>query len=72
MKMAKWIWEKGEQRPDTYVDFYDTFLYEKECELDKLSDVTVHAPHTDTAHIQELHLPIYHAFCAHVEKEIFG
>lgn len=45
---------------------------EKECELDKLSDVTVHAPHTDTAHIQELHLPIYHAFCAQVEKEIFG
>ena len=45
---------------------------ENECELNKLSDVTVHAPHTDTAHIQELHLPIYHALCAYIEEKIFG
>ena len=29
MNYAKWIWEKGGQSPDTYVDFYDTFSYEQ-------------------------------------------
>lgn len=42
------------------------------CKLDELSDVIVHAPETDTAAIQELHLPIYHALCAWCEKYFFS
>ena len=44
----------------------------KECKLDKLSDITVHAEHTDTYRIQELHLPIYHYICAKVEDHFFN
>ena len=43
----------------------------KECKLDKLSDITVHAEHTDTYRIQELHLPIYHYICAKIEDHFF-
>ena len=42
------------------------------CKLDELSDVIVHAPETDTAAIQELHLPIYHALCAWCEEYFFS
>lgn len=44
---------------------------QNKCTLDEFSDVTVHAPHTDTAHVQELHLPIYHALCAYIEQKFF-
>ena len=27
MKKGKWIWSEGGQKPDTYVDFTDTFSY---------------------------------------------
>lgn len=43
----------------------------KNCKLDDLSDITVHANHTDTYRIQELHLPIYHYICATVEDYFF-
>lgn len=44
---------------------------EKENKLDKVSDVVVHAPETETFKVQELHLPIYHYLCAKCEKEMF-
>ena len=44
---------------------------QNQCLLDDLSCVTIHAPKTDTASVQELHLPIYHAICAELEKHFF-
>jgi len=44
---------------------------EKECKLDALSDIIIHAGHTETYRIQELHLPIYHYLCATVEDYFF-
>ena len=35
-------------------------------------DVLINVPETRTAYVQELHLPVYHALCMIVEKEIFG
>lgn len=43
-----------------------------ESELSGISDVTVKVPETITYKIQELHLPIYHYFCAEVEKHFFA
>ena len=43
----------------------------KECKLDGLSDIIIHANHTDTYRIQELHLPVYHYICATVEDYFF-
>lgn len=43
----------------------------KECKLDSLSNIIIHADHTETYHIQELHLPIYHYLCATVENYFF-
>ncbi len=43
----------------------------KECKLDSLSDVVIHADHTETYRIQELHLPIYHYLCAATEDYFF-
>lgn len=37
-----------------------------------LCDVLINVPETRTAYVQELHLPVYHALCMMVEKEIFG
>lgn len=37
-----------------------------------LCDVLINVPETKTAYVQELHLPVYHALCRMVEKEIFG
>jgi len=37
----------------------------------ELFDMTIAVPATSTPDIQELHLPIYHAICAEVEKEMF-
>lgn len=44
---------------------------ESKCLLDDLSHVSIHAPRPDTASVQELHLPIYHAICAELEKYFF-
>ena len=43
----------------------------KECKLDDISDIIIHADHCDTYRIQELHLPIYHYICATVEHHFF-
>ena len=40
--------------------------------LASLCDTTIRAPRKLTHHIQELHLPIYHALCIALEEEFFG
>ena len=40
--------------------------------MKKLFDITITVPATSTPDVQELHLPVYHAICEAVEKEIFG
>jgi D-sedoheptulose 7-phosphate isomerase len=40
--------------------------------LKDLCDVTVMVPETETFKIQELHLPIYHAWCAMLEADFFA
>ena len=40
--------------------------------LKELADVTVRVPETETYKIQELHLPIYHAWCMMLEEHFFG
>jgi D-sedoheptulose 7-phosphate isomerase len=39
--------------------------------LKGLCDCTICVPATQTAAIQELHLPVYHALCGMVERELF-
>ena len=34
-------------------------------------DILINVPETRTVYVQELHLPVYHAICMMVEKEIF-
>ncbi len=41
-------------------------------ELAKLADISLIAPEEETFKIQELHLPLYHAWCAMVEAHFFG
>lgn len=43
----------------------------KESSLSHISDVCIQVPETKTDYIQELHLPIYHAMCAALEREFF-
>ena len=43
----------------------------KECKLDKIADVCIHVPETETYKVQELHLPVYHYICAEVERILF-
>lgn len=45
---------------------------EKEARLDRLCDVCIKVPATETFKIQEYHLPVYHAFCLALEEEFFG
>ncbi len=40
-------------------------------ELQRLCQVTIKAPESETYRVQEYHLPIYHALCAMVESEFF-
>ncbi len=44
---------------------------QKECRLDNICDVVIHAPEVETYKVQELHLPIYHALCAMIEAEFY-
>lgn len=44
----------------------------KENKLEKLADVTVKVPETETYMIQELHLPVYHCWCLMLEDKFFG
>ena len=41
-------------------------------EITKITDCSVIVPEKQTHKIQELHLPIYHAWCATLEAEMFG
>ncbi len=45
---------------------------ERPCRMDGLFDIVIHAPARQTYQIQEYHLPIYHALCLAVERELFG
>jgi phosphoheptose isomerase len=40
--------------------------------MKELCDVAIRVPRYDTAEIQELHLPVYHAICLMLENEFFG
>jgi D-sedoheptulose 7-phosphate isomerase len=37
----------------------------------KIADVSIIIPETETYKIQELHLPVYHAFCLQLEEDFF-
>lgn len=41
-------------------------------ELEKVADVYVKAPETETYMVQEYHLPIYHCWCLMLEEKFFG
>ncbi len=41
-------------------------------ELDKVADVCIKVPETETYMIQELHLPVYHCLCMMLEDRFFG
>lgn len=41
-------------------------------ELGRAADVAVRVPETETYRIQELHLPVYHAWCLMLEERFFG
>lgn len=48
------------------------FCGQKECAMDKLCDIIIKVPSSETPKIQESHIMIGHIICAIVEKEIFG
>ena len=43
----------------------------KESRLSALADVTIRVPETETADVQEYHLPVYHYLCMELEKAMF-
>ena len=44
----------------------------KSSKLEKMSDVCIKVPQTETYMIQELHLPVYHCLCLMLEERFFG
>ncbi len=40
--------------------------------LKPLVDIAICVPATETMHVQELHLPVYHALCAQIEQALFA
>ena len=48
------------------------FTGAKPCLLDEFCSVVIKVPETETYKVQELHLAVYHAICAEIEKELFG
>lgn len=40
--------------------------------LREMTDICISVPESETFKVQELHLPVYHAICALVEKHFFG
>ena len=40
--------------------------------LDKICDIVIKVPASETYKVQEYHLPVYHAICAEVESRLFG
>lgn len=47
------------------------FVGQKECEMDKLCDVIIKIPSSDTPKIQESHIMLGHIICAIVEEKLF-
>ncbi|MHC1694837.1 MAG: hypothetical protein AB9835_06135 [Eubacteriales bacterium] len=41
-------------------------------EIARYSDANIAVPERETYKVQELHLPVYHALCAMLEKRFFG
>jgi D-sedoheptulose 7-phosphate isomerase len=41
-------------------------------ELEKLCNLVIIVPETETYRIQELHLPVYYALCRMLELRFFG
>jgi D-sedoheptulose 7-phosphate isomerase len=44
----------------------------KDSNLNKMSDVCIRVPQTETYMVQELHLPVYHCLCLMLEDKFFG
>ena len=42
------------------------------CAMDGLCDVSLKVPAEETAHVQELHVPVYHLLCRLIEEQLFG
>ena len=45
---------------------------EAKSKLDSLCDIALKVPARETFHIQELHLPLYHALCLQIEETLFA
>ena len=45
---------------------------QNKCAMDGAFDLVLHVPAGRTFEIQELHLPVYHALCAVLERRFFG
>ena len=45
---------------------------EKGGELEKIADICIKVPETETYKIQELHLPVYHCLCLMLEEHFFA
>jgi D-sedoheptulose 7-phosphate isomerase len=37
-----------------------------------MCDILLNVPETETARVQELHLPLYHTLCRILEEELYG
>ena len=48
------------------------FTGSKPCVLDDVCTLLIKVPETETYKVQELHLAVYHAICAQIEKDLFG
>lgn len=48
------------------------FTGENKGKAEPYADISIHAPERETYKIQELHLPLYHAFAMVLEEQIFG
>lgn len=44
----------------------------KESKIEKMSDICIKVPQTETYMIQELHLPVYHCLCLMLEDKFYG
>ena len=53
-----------------YVIESDAIFFHKQ--LKEICDVTICVDRMETADIQELHLPVYHAICKMLELNFFG
>jgi len=47
------------------------FTGSRESYAQKVADITINVPESETYRVQELHLPVYHCICLMVENELF-